>query len=133
MPDSYPQQDIQVIRVRTAGNVWPQFGLDLGADGGPQVITDAKELAQKLEMNLVSILGEYWDGQGVGLRWFDLLGMKPYSLDYLRVEILRELTRHDRVVQVDSLSLSFDEAARHVSVSASVKTASGETVRVVIE
>ena len=133
MPDSYPQMDIKVVRVRTAGNVWPQFGLAIGADGGPVTIEGAGELGQKLEMNLVSILGEYWDGQRVGLRWFDLLGMKPPSLDYLRVEILRELNRHDRVMQVDSLSLDFDEAVRHVSVSANIRTMSGETIKVVIE
>lgn len=131
MPDSYPQLDLKLAAIES-GSDWPMFDLDLGPDGGPQTVTGSTEMAQKVRMNLLSILGQYWDGQRVGLRWMELLGMKPPSLDYFRSEVLRELFRHDRVNQVDSLTLSFDEGARHVRATAVVSGRDGSKVKVVV-
>ena len=130
MPDSYPTTSFKLMTLRQPGILGPVYDLDLGEDGGPQLVEGSKELAQSIALRLRMVRGEAWEEPDCGLPWFDFLGAKPGNRNLLRHEILLELRKDERITQVDSLTISEDAQRRGVDVKALVRGVDGSTVRV---
>ena len=130
MPTTYPTTSFKLMTLTQPGTLGPVYDLDLGDDGGPQLVTGSKELAQSIALRLRMVRGEAWEEPDCGLPWFDFLGAKPGNRSLLRHEILLELRKDERVVQVDSLRITEDPVTRSVSVTAAVRGVDGSTIRV---
>lgn len=135
MPTSYPTTSFKLTTTLVAGVMGPVYDLDLGADGGPQLVTGSAELAQSIEVRLRMIRGEAWEDRECGL-WSKPgaaingvpMGQKPGNRDALRFELLQELRKDRRVTQVDSLAITEDQAARTVSIRGSVRGIDGAKI-----
>ncbi len=130
MPTTYPTTSFKLMTLTQPGTLGPVYDLDLGEDGGPQLVEDSQELAQSIALRLRMIRGEAWEEPDCGLPWFDFLGAKPGNLSLLRHEILLELRKDERIVQVDSLIITEDPQQRAVTIKAAVRGVDGSTIRV---
>jgi hypothetical protein len=117
----------------------PVMDLDLGPDGGPQLIEGPGELAQTVEVRLRMIRGSAWEDVACGL-WSKpggtpngvVMGQKPGNRNLLRFEILQELRKEARVTQVDSLTITEDQALRTVSARAYVRGTDGAKIAIAV-
>jgi len=130
MPTTYPTTSFKLTTLTQPGTLGPVYDLDLGDDDGPQLVTGSEELAQSIALRLRMIRGEAWEEVNCGLPWFDFLGAKPGNLAVLRHEILLELRKDERIVQIDSLTITEDPQQRTVSIKAAVRGVDGSTIRV---
>ena len=130
MPTTYPTTSWALERTSRAGVMGTVFDLALGEDGGPVLVEAAKELQQTVTLRLLMVRGEAWEDTECGLPWFDLMGMRPPNKGYFNHELLQELRKEERIVQVDQLSITDDPARRSVRATAYVTTRNGEKVKV---
>jgi len=128
--ETYPTTSFALKRTTRAGVLGTVFDLALGEDGGPLLAEGAKELQQAVALRLLMVRGEAWEDTECGLPWHELMGMKPPNREYLHHELLQELRKEQRIVQVDQLGVTDDPARRRVSVTAYVTTRNGEKVKV---
>jgi len=130
MPDSYPTTSFKLMTLTRPGVLGPIYDLELGEDGGPQLVEDSAELAQSIALRLRMVRGEAWEEPDCGLPWFDWLGAKGGSRNLVRHEVLLELRKDERIRQVESLTVSEDPTHRTLDIKAHVRGVDGATVRV---
>jgi hypothetical protein len=128
--ETYPTTSWKMKRTTRAGVFGTVFDLDLDEDGGPMLIQDSPELCQTVTLRLLMVRGEAWEAPGCGLPWHTLMGMRPPNTPFLHHEMLQELRKEDRIVQVDQLGIDSDEDLRHVAVTAYATTRDGSKVKV---
>jgi len=128
--ETYPTTSFALERTTRIGVLGTIFDLALGEDGGPVLVEGAKELQQAVALRLLMVRGEAWEDTECGLPWHSLMGMRPPNKGFLHHELLQELRKEDRVVQVDQLEITDDVARRSVSAKAYVTTRNGEKVKV---
>ena len=137
MPTSYPTTSFKLYKTRFPGIMGPVYDLELGPDGGPQLVSGSPELAQTVEVRLRMIRGEAWEDVDCGL-WARpggepngvQMGQKPGNKNLFRFEILQELRKEERITQIDSLTISEDVATRTVQASAVIRGVDGSKVAV---
>lgn len=130
--ETYPTTSFKLKKTSRAGVLGTVYDLELGEDGGPQFIEDAKEQAQSIALRLLMVQGEAWEEPQCGMPWHDLMGMKPPNLHLARYEILQQLYEDERVQQVQSLDIGYEALTRKVSVAAQVIAKDGSTVKVTL-
>lgn len=130
MADTYPTTSFKLKRTTRAGVFGTLFDLELGEDGGPQLLQDSPELRQAVTLRLLMVRGEAWEDLDCGLSWHDMMGMRPPNTPFLHHEMLQELRKERRIMQVDQLGIDSDEESRHVGVTAYVTAKDGSKVKV---
>jgi len=132
MPTTYPTTSFALQRTTRAGVLGTVFDLALGEDGGPQLVEGSKELQQSVALRLLMVRGEAWEDMECGLPWHELMGMRPPNKPFFHHQLLQELRKEDRIVQVDRLGITDNEALRTVNATAYVTTRDGSKVKVTV-
>jgi len=132
MPATYPTTSLKLKVTSQPGTLGPIFDLELGADGGPQLVEDSAQLCQAERTALLMVRGEAWENPGRGMPWLDLKGMKPPNSTVFRIELLNELRKEPRIREVTSILFSEDIARRELSATAYAKAVDGSSLKVEI-
>lgn len=85
------------IRLRTSGGLW--------TDGGLQLYTGADAVAQKLDLRLQLVRGEFYLDQRVGIPYFEQVWRKNPSITALQLIFRRAIEECPGVIELRELRI----------------------------
>ena len=90
-----------------------------------QIVVGVDLVRQRIKQRLLTILGEWFLDQSIGLPWFGELNQKGITQSRVRTLLIRQITQTAGVLRLEDFSLEYDNQNRTLSVAFRVETVAG--------
>jgi hypothetical protein len=99
---------------------------DLAIENNNLVLIDGSDLVKQLIIQrLKTFLGEWFLDKSVGIPYFQDILIKNPNANVVTTLIKNEILKAEGVIELDSFSTDFNDGARQLSISFSVRTEDG--------
>lgn len=92
------------------------------------LITGVDETSQNIEINLKTILGEWFLDESIGVPWFNEIFIKRSSLSQAQSILINQIQNTNGVTKINDLTFDFNNSTRQLSVSTRVTSEDGDII-----
>lgn len=90
------------------------------------LVTGINLIKQRVKQRLLTILGEWFLDETIGLPWFTELNQKGIDQDRVRTLLIRGISGTEGVTEVTEFNLEYDNRLRKLTVSFVAQTDAGQ-------